>query len=82
MSEEMEMNLHLNSQSATIAPSVNSLSDLDAKEAALTAYEEAIQLDPHEPSFYYHKGHVLEQLGRLSEAQRAYMEADRLQLNS
>lgn len=81
MSEEMEMNLH-NSELPVFAPCINGFSDLDAKEAALTAYEEAIQLDPHEPSFYYHKGHVLEQLGRVSEAQRAYAEANRLQMNS
>lgn len=78
----METNLHLNSELSVFAPSINGLSDLDAKEAALTAYEEAIQLAPSEPSFYYHKGHVLEQLGRVSEAQRAYTEASRLQLNS
>ncbi len=54
------------------------LSDLDVKEAALVAYEEAILLAPHESAFYYHKGQLLEQLGRLAEAQRAYAEAQRL----
>lgn len=54
------------------------LHDLEEKEAALAAYEQAIQLTPSEPSFHDHKGHVLEQLGRLSEAQRAFEEAQRL----
>lgn len=54
------------------------LEDFDRKEAALAAYEEAIQLSPYEASFYQHKGQVLEQLGRLAEAQRAYEEAQRL----
>ena len=55
-----------------------SLNDLDRKEVALAAYEEAIQLSPYEASFYQRKGQVLEQLGRLTEAQRAYEEAYRL----
>ncbi len=52
--------------------------DLDTKEAALAAYEEAIQLAPQESAFHYHKGNILEQLGRLAEAQRCYAEAYRL----
>ena len=56
--------------------------DLDQKEEALVAYDQAIQLAPNEASFHYHKAHVLEQLGRLSEANRAYEEAQRLEHNA
>lgn len=58
-------------------PAMIGLNDLDAKEAALAAYDEAIQLAPQESLFYYHKAHVLEQLGRLAEAERTYDEARR-----
>lgn len=57
------------------------LSDLERKEADIAAYEQAIQLTPHEASFHYHKAHILEQVGRLAEAQRAYEEAYRLGYN-
>jgi Flp pilus assembly protein TadD len=50
-------------------------------EAALDAYEQAIQFVPREASFYYHKGHILEQLGRLAEAKCAYEQAKRLGYN-
>lgn len=61
---------------------VTDLDVLNRKEAALAAYEEAIQISPGEPSFYQRKGQVLEQLGRLAEAQRAYEEARRLHQRS
>ncbi len=48
------------------------------KETALIAYEQAIQLAPREAVLYYHKGQVLEQLGKADEAQLAYAEARRL----
>lgn len=52
--------------------------DLELKETALAAYEQAIQLAPREAILHYHKSHVLDQMGRLTEAQRAYEEACRL----
>lgn len=45
------------------------------RQAALAAYEEATQLAPHEAILYFHKGLVLEQLGREEEARRAFNEA-------
>ena len=57
------------------------LRDLDSMEAALDAYEQAIQLVPREASFYHHKAHILEQLGRLAEAKRASEQAKRLGYN-
>ena len=59
----------------------NLLYDLDLKEETLAAYEEAIQLAPQEAILHLHKGHALEQLGRLCEAQRSYEEARRLGYN-
>ncbi len=53
-------------------------SDLDLKETMLVAYEQAIQLAPHEAILHLHRGHALEQMGRMAEAQRAYEEAQRL----
>ena len=50
-------------------------------EAALDAYEQAIQLVPREASFYHHKAHILEQLGRLAEAKRASEQAKWLGYN-
>ncbi|GHO89024.1 hypothetical protein [Dictyobacter formicarum] len=47
----------------------------DAAETALSAYEQAIFLAPREAVLYYHKGQVLEQLGRTTEAKAAYTEA-------
>ncbi|GCE17981.1 tetratricopeptide repeat protein [Dictyobacter kobayashii] len=52
--------------------------DLDAQETALSAYEQAIVLAPREAILYYHKGQVLEQLGRIAEAQIAYETARNL----
>jgi len=52
--------------------------DLELKETALAAYEQAIQLAPREAILHYHKSHVLDQMGRQTEAQRAYEEARRL----
>src|SRR5689334_7682127 len=51
---------------------------LEFKETALAAYEQAIQLAPHDPTLHYHKGQLLEQLGRPSEAATAYEDANRL----
>lgn len=50
----------------------------DAAETALSAYEQAIFLAPREAVLYYHKGQVLEQMGRTTEAQTAYTEARQL----
>ncbi len=58
------------------------LNELNRKEAALAAYEEAIQISPYESRFYQRKGQVLEQLGRLAEAERAYEDALRLSQKS
>jgi Flp pilus assembly protein TadD len=44
----------------------------EAREAALAAYEQAIQLAPYEAILHHHKGNVLEQMGRHQEAQAAY----------
>jgi Flp pilus assembly protein TadD len=44
----------------------------------LVAYEQAIQLAPYEGILHLHRGHVLEQMGKKVEAQRAYEEAHRL----
>ncbi|MBV9616645.1 MAG: hypothetical protein JO011_06080 [Ktedonobacteraceae bacterium] len=52
--------------------------DLNVKETMLVAYEEAIQLAPHEAILHLHRGHALRQMGRLTEAQGAYEEAHRL----
>jgi tetratricopeptide (TPR) repeat protein len=52
--------------------------ELELTEMALAAYEQAIQLAPHEAILHYHKGQVLEHLGRISEAQQAYAEARNL----
>ncbi|GCE25793.1 hypothetical protein KDA_12770 [Dictyobacter alpinus] len=46
--------------------------EIDTTETALSAYEQAIILAPREAILYYHKGQVLEQLGRHTEAQTAY----------
>jgi hypothetical protein len=46
--------------------------DPKREENALVAYEQAIALAPREAALHYHKGQVLEQLGRLTEAQNAY----------
>ncbi len=62
-------------------PQGNALLDLELKESALVAYEQAIQLAPHEASLHYHKGQVLEQLGRLTEAENAYTQARHLGFN-
>jgi Flp pilus assembly protein TadD len=47
----------------------------DSGEMALEAYELAIQLAPDEASLHYHKGQVLEQMGRSAEAEQAYADA-------
>jgi tetratricopeptide (TPR) repeat protein len=79
MSEEMAANICPGHEPPTIEPILYGSGDLEAQEAALSAYEEAIALAPSEPRFYYAKGHILEQLGRLAEAQRAYAEGRRLE---
>ncbi len=52
--------------------------DLEQKELILESYEEAILLAPFAGELYYRKGQVLEQLGRLAEARRAYSQAKHL----
>lgn len=76
MNEDMDM-YTVDAGQSTFMPAMIGLHDLNTKEAALAAYDEAIQLAPQESLFYYHKAHVLEQLGRLAEAQRSYDEARR-----
>ena len=53
-------------------------SEAELNEMVLAAYEQAIELAPHEAILYYHKGQALEHLGRISEAQQAYTEARQL----
>lgn len=53
----------------------NERADPEREESALTAYEQAIKLAPREAILHYHKGQVLEQLGRFTEAERAYEDA-------
>ena len=60
------------------APEQNDVIDPDVPETALYAYEQAISLLPRQAVLYYHKGQVLEQLGRDTEAQTAYAEARNL----
>jgi tetratricopeptide (TPR) repeat protein len=57
--------------------STSKKTEIEAK-IALAAYEQAIQLAPNEPTLHYHKGLLLEQLGRSAEAAAAYEEAHRL----
>jgi hypothetical protein len=52
--------------------------DLSTEETALTTYEQAIALAPHQAVLHYHKGQILEQLGRTNEAQVAYETARNL----
>ncbi|GCF09076.1 tetratricopeptide repeat protein [Dictyobacter arantiisoli] len=59
-------------------PEQNDVIDPDIPETALYAYEQAISLTPRQAVLYYHKGQVLEQLGRKTEAQTAYAEARNL----
>ena len=47
-------------------------------ETELAAYEQAIQLATREAVLYYHKARVLEELGRATEAEQTYQEAQRL----
>lgn len=49
-------------------------------EEALTAYEEAIRLEPNDVSIWYKIGEVLTSLGRANEAQQAYEKADPIKL--
>jgi Flp pilus assembly protein TadD len=46
--------------------------DLDFTETALSDYELAITLTPRQAVLYYHKGQILEQMGRVTEAQTTY----------
>ena len=50
----------------------------EPEETALAAYEQAIQLAPREAILHYYKGQALEQLGRITEAERAYEDARQL----
>lgn len=79
-SEEYAASSQTSAQHIDVAdyPVGNALSTLEFKEAALLAYEQAIQLAPREAELHYHKGQALEQLGRLAEARRSYDEARRL----
>lgn len=52
--------------------------DPNSTEIALCAYEQAITLAPRAAVLHYHKGQVLEQLGRNTEAQTAYAVARHL----
>jgi len=54
------------------------ISSLEFKETALVAYEQAILLAPYEAILHYHRGQLLEQLGRITEASQSYEEALRL----
>src|SRR5258708_2952909 len=56
----------------------NSLYKLKRYEEALTAYEQAIHLDPNYAWAYHDKGRSLEQLGKQREAQQAYTRAKQL----
>lgn len=49
--------------------------DLDPQETMLVAYEQAIQLAPYEGLLHARHGHVLEQMGKKAEAQKAYEQA-------
>ena len=51
---------------------------LSAEEVALSTYEQAIALAPQQAVLHYHKGQILEQLGRTNEAQVAYETARNL----
>lgn len=54
------------------------ISPLEFKETALVAYEQAIRLAPREAILHFHRGQLLEQLGRAIEASQSYEEARRL----
>lgn len=58
----------------------NAFSSLEDSLSALAAYERAIELDPHEPMFFFNRGAVLaEQLDRPEEAVVAYTKVVRLE---
>jgi hypothetical protein len=63
---------HYSSFFAYIYANTIDLIDLDSTETALSAYEQAIALAPRQGVLYYHKGQVLEQMGRSTEAQTTY----------
>jgi Flp pilus assembly protein TadD len=42
------------------------------EEAALTTYEQAIELAPRQAVLHYHKGQILEHMGRTREARTAF----------
>jgi Flp pilus assembly protein TadD len=52
--------------------------ELKRYEKALTAYEQAIRLDPNSARAYHEKGVVLEALGMEKEAQKAHQRAREL----
>ena len=56
-------------------PATSENNELDA---ALAAYEQATTLAPNMAKLHYYKGHILEQLGRIADAQLAYEEACKL----
>lgn len=47
----------------------------ELKETALAAYDQALLLAPHEAILHYHKGLLLTQLGRSTEAARSLEDA-------
>ena len=60
----------------------NSLYELKRYKEAITAYEQAIRLDPNDAWAYNNKGLALEQLGKKREAQQAYTRAKQLGYNN
>jgi len=56
----------------------NNLYMLERYEEALSAYDQAIRLDPNDAYGYYGKGSTLEQLGKKQEAQQVYSKARQL----
>ncbi len=59
----------------------NSFRDLNRYEEALTAYEQAIRLDPNDAAAHINKGNALRNLKRYKEALSAYDQAIRLNPN-
>ncbi|MBX5449254.1 serine/threonine-protein kinase [Thermogemmatispora sp.] len=51
---------------------------LGRNQEALVLYEQLLQKEPGDPDLHERRGHALKRLGRESEAQAAYREADRL----
>ena len=60
----------------------NKLYSLKRYEEAITAYDQAIHLDPNNTFAYNNKGLALQQLGKNKEAQQAYKRAKQLGYSS